>query len=76
MDLRDDKETIQHLKEKRLSPVTYTQGLQMQKEIGAVKLVECSAVGQKNVKTVFDEAIRAVLRPSKPVKAHKKCALL
>ena len=76
MDLRDDKETVQKLKEKRLTPITLPQGLQLQKEIGAVKFLECSAVTQKNVRTVFDEAIRASLRPSKPVKAHKKCALL
>ncbi|KAL5481561.1 hypothetical protein EMCRGX_G021751 [Ephydatia muelleri] len=72
MDLRDDKETIQKLKEKRLTPITLPQGLQLQKEIGAVKFLECSAMTQKNVRTVFDEAIRASLRPSKPVKAHKK----
>mgnify|MGYP006373999603 CR=1 FL=1 len=76
MDLRDDKETVQKLKEKRLTPVTFLQGLQLQKEIGAVKFIECSAMTQKNVRTVFDEAIRASLRPSKPVKAHKKCTLL
>ena len=76
MDLREDKETVQKLKEKRLSPITLAQGLQLQKEIGAVKFLECSAVAQKNVRTVFDEAIRAVLRPQKPVKKQKKCALL
>ncbi|KAL5481830.1 hypothetical protein EMCRGX_G022082 [Ephydatia muelleri] len=66
MDLRDDKETVQKLKEKRLTPITLPQGLQLQKEIGAVKFLECSAITQKNVRTVFDEAVRAVLRPSKP----------
>ena len=77
MDLRDDKETVQKLKEMRLTPITLPQGLQLQKEIGAFKFLECSAMTQKNVRTVFDEAIRAVLRPSKPVKAHKKpCTLL
>ncbi|XP_003386896.1 PREDICTED: ras-related C3 botulinum toxin substrate 1 [Amphimedon queenslandica] len=76
LDLRDDKETIEKLKEKRLYPVTYTQGLQMMKEMGAVKYLECSALTQKGLKTVFDEAIRAVLQPQKLPKKKKGCAIL
>ena len=77
LDLRDDKETIEKLKEKKLSPLTYAQGLQMGKEVGAVKYLECSALTQKGLKTVFDEAIRAVLCPQ-PKKTKKKggCQLL
>ena len=53
-----------------------SQGLQMMKEMGAVKYLECSALTQKGLKTVFDEAIRAVLQPQKLPKKKKGCAIL
>ena len=60
LDLRDDKEIIEILKEKKLSPISSTQGLQLAKEIAAVKYIECSALTQRGLKEVFDEAVRAV----------------
>jgi len=63
LDLRDEPNTLSKLAEKRMAPITYQQGMQMASEIGAVKYVECSALTQKNLKLVFDEAIRAVLFP-------------
>uniref|UniRef100_H3DNA6 Uncharacterized protein n=1 Tax=Tetraodon nigroviridis TaxID=99883 RepID=H3DNA6_TETNG len=59
LDLRDEKDTIEKLKEKKLTPITYPQGLALAKEIDAVKYLECSALTQRGLKTVFDEAIRA-----------------
>uniref|UniRef100_A0A8C7CN98 small monomeric GTPase n=3 Tax=Salmoninae TaxID=504568 RepID=A0A8C7CN98_ONCKI len=76
LDLRDDKDTIEKLKEKKLTPITYPQGLAMAKEIGAVKYLECSALTQRGLKTVFDEAIRAVLCPPPVKKRKRKCSLL
>ncbi|KAM9261648.1 LOW QUALITY PROTEIN: ras-related C3 botulinum toxin substrate 1 [Cariama cristata] len=74
LDLRDDKDTIEKLKEKKLTPITYPQGLAMAKEIGAVKYLECSALTQRGLKTVFDED-RAVLCPPRK-KRKRKCLLL
>ncbi|GMR48438.1 hypothetical protein PMAYCL1PPCAC_18633 [Pristionchus mayeri] len=74
-DLRDDPETVARLRERRLTPISQTQGLAMAKEIRAVKYLECSALTQRGLKQVFDEAIRAVLcPPQKPKK--KKCIIL
>lgn len=76
LDLREDKETIDKLKEKRLAPITYPQGLSMAKDVGAVKYLECSALTQKGLKTVFDEAIRAVLCPVPKIKKTRRCKVL
>lgn len=74
-DLREDRETIEKLRERRLAPISSTQGMVMAKEIKAVKYLECSALTQKGLKNVFDEAIRAVLCPPKQPK-KKKCLIL
>ncbi|VDN97564.1 unnamed protein product [Rodentolepis nana] len=69
LDLREDQETINKLKDLKLVPITYPQGLSMAKEISAIQYLECSALTQTGLKNVFDEAIRAVLIPhSKPSK--------
>lgn len=70
LDLRDDKATIDRLAEKRMAPINHEQGQQMAKDVGAVKYIECSALTQKGLKDLFDEACRAVLHP--PVQAVKK----
>lgn len=67
---------MEKLKEKRMTAITYPQGLAMAKEISAVKYLECSALTQKGLKNVFDEAIRAVLCPPKKEKQKKNCILL
>jgi len=76
LDLREDPDTIAKLKEKKLVPINYQQGLAMAKEVNAVKYLECSALTQKGLKTVFDDAIRAVLCPEKPTKKKKPCTLI
>jgi Ras-related C3 botulinum toxin substrate 1 len=76
MDLRDDTETLNKLKQKHMEPVLSEQSLQAVKDIGAVKYLECSALTQTGLKNVFDEAIRAVLLPSRQQKKNKKCNIL
>jgi len=70
LESRDDPETIERLKEKHLSPITYEQGVNKMNEIGAVGYFECSALTQQGLKTVFDEAIRTVLEV--PGKTRRK----
>ena len=77
LDLREDKETLEKLREKKCSPIGFQMGLTMAKEVAAVKYLECSALSQKGLKTVFDESIRAVLSPvAAPRKRSTKCSLL
>lgn len=48
----------------------------MSKDIQAVKYLECSALTQKGLKNVFDEAIRAVLCPVPVVSRKNKCMVM
>ncbi|OBZ79316.1 Ras-related protein Rac1 [Grifola frondosa] len=42
LDLREDPATIEKLRDRRMAPIQYSQGLTMAKDIGAVKYLECS----------------------------------
>jgi len=80
LDLRNDPNTVAKLRAKSppTSPITFEEGLDQAKSIGAVKYLECSALSQKGLKNVFDEAIRIVLCPPRNAKSKKgaKCAIL
>ncbi|KAK0367016.1 Rho GTPase protein rac1 [Friedmanniomyces endolithicus] len=60
LDLRDDPEVREQLRQRKMSPISYEQAVQVAKEIRAVKYIECSALTQRNLKSVFDEAIKYV----------------
>ena len=61
LDLRDDVETVERLREKRLQPISEQKGHALATELRGYKYLECSALTQKGLKNVFDEAIRCVL---------------
>jgi len=73
-DLRNDSAMQQTLASKGLAMVTNETAQGRQKEIGAVSYLECSALTQDGLKTVFDEAIRAAMRPKERKK--KGCTIL
>ena len=74
-DLRYDPETISHLAERGVSLVTPEDGEAMAKDVGAIKYIECSALTQRGLHSVFEEAARAFLKSKKKTdKKHKNCA--
>ena len=61
LDLRENPQTIADLAQNRQVPVSIADGEALAKELGAYRYLECSALTQKGLKTVFDVAIRCVL---------------
>lgn len=78
IDLREDKDCLERLRERNQQPITVQQGEQLAKEIKAKCYMECSALTQKGLKSVFDEAIKLVIFPDKDRKHKGKtlCELL
>lgn len=74
IDLRDDPNTIQNLQKQSLAPIRREQGVKLSKKLKAYTYVECSALTQKGLHQVFEEAIRAVLVPK--ITKQNKCLIL
>jgi len=60
LDTRDNADTIAALKENNLEPISTEKGEKLAKDIGAYKYLECSALTQKGLPNVFEEAVKAV----------------
>ncbi|WFD08441.1 hypothetical protein MVES1_003817 [Malassezia vespertilionis] len=63
VDLRDDPAVVEKLARQKHRSISFEMGERFARELGAVKYVECSALTQKGLKNVFDEAIVAALEP-------------
>jgi len=74
LDARSDSAVIEKLKSQGQKPVTTEQGQELARKIKAVKYMECSAKTSEGLKTVFDEAIKAVLFRKRGSK--KRCLIL
>eukprot|EP01125_Pyxidicula_operculata_P000325 TRINITY_DN1037_c0_g1_i1.p1 TRINITY_DN1037_c0_g1~~TRINITY_DN1037_c0_g1_i1.p1 ORF type:complete len:142 (-),score=23.34 TRINITY_DN1037_c0_g1_i1:239-664(-) len=61
MDLRDSPDTIKKLSARNMSPVTFEQGLILQRKFNAAAYVECSALTRDGLGRVFNEAVSAIL---------------
>ncbi|KAJ8021843.1 Cdc42-like [Holothuria leucospilota] len=72
---REDSAVLERLQKHKQKPITLEQAEELAKELNAVKYVECSAMNQKGLKNVFEEAILAVLEPPELTK-RKKCIIL
>jgi len=73
IDLRKDEAFVEkNLRANNLQPISTAQGQELAKKIKAFKYIECSARTEENLKTVFDEAIKAVFFAPKK---KKKCVI-
>ncbi|KAM3596213.1 uncharacterized protein V6R79_010478 [Siganus canaliculatus] len=73
VDLRDDSNALEKLSKNKQRPLTHEDGEKLARELNAVKYMECSALTQRGLKNVFDEAARAALEHRD---TKKSCVLL
>eukprot|EP00475_Leptophrys_vorax_P004556 TRINITY_DN1272_c0_g1_i5.p1 TRINITY_DN1272_c0_g1~~TRINITY_DN1272_c0_g1_i5.p1 ORF type:complete len:202 (+),score=59.32 TRINITY_DN1272_c0_g1_i5:298-903(+) len=71
-DLRDDKATIDSLKDQGRHPVSVEEGQAKKAEIQAKEYMECSALTGEGVQDIFDKALQIVLVSKKKIKADDK----
>ncbi|KAK3790024.1 hypothetical protein RRG08_040944 [Elysia crispata] len=80
-DLREDPEILDKLARRKLCPIKSEEGELLARKMGADHYLECSAKTMKGLKSVFDQAIRAVIAPDsvnkkKRSSQEKRCVLM
>ncbi|CAF0750092.1 unnamed protein product [Rotaria sordida] len=76
IDLREDRDFVNQLQKQNLQSIKREQGQRLCKKIRAFKYVECSALTQKGLKQVFDDAVRSVLSPKTNKVSKSSCVFL
>ncbi|KAI6661353.1 hypothetical protein LOD99_10020 [Oopsacas minuta] len=76
LDLRDDGEITTLLENEKFAPISYSQGVEMMRDIGAVSYFECSALTQIGVTQVFEEAMRVAIAFRSRVNRRGRCILI
>ncbi|XP_071838403.1 ras-related C3 botulinum toxin substrate 2-like isoform X2 [Apostichopus japonicus] len=76
IDLREDRDTLATLQSQGKSILKKEQGEKLASRINALKYLECSALTQKGLKTVFEEAVSCVIHPQPPKANPRKCCIL
>jgi len=61
IDLREDANTIEELKQENKEPITTEQGKAKSEELGLLSYHECSALTQQGLKDVFEFALGSVM---------------
>lgn len=75
-DLREDKDTLASLQAQGKSVLKKEHGEKLAQRINALKYLECSALTQKGLKQVFEEAVRCVINPQPQKKPGRSCCVL
>lgn len=75
-DLRENKEIVENLKEKKLSPITQQQGMDLAKQIGAVGYFECASIQMAGLDEIFEKAAQISLQGIKRPPPKKHCMIM
>jgi len=75
-DLKTDPDTLTKLKANNSAFVTTEEAQSLCKQIGAIKHIECSAMRQKKIDTIFQEVISIGKEPPAKSKNRRRCRIL